>query len=130
MTHHPEHDGIDVEAVLAPGNDEEALWQVWRIYWLRHDIQTTMINRGTNTGNDLLRQVGEKRLAELPSVSYLQALQANRLLRERLERNAWWPLQWARTRDDLDGRTVAAALGNRVFEALRHAGAPEGGSRG
>jgi hypothetical protein len=85
---------MDVREALEKG-DERELLQVWQLQAER-SMWRTAIERSRADGKDDQVASGEKALAELPEVTALQALEANRRLVDLLTGRRWIAMRAAR----------------------------------
>lgn len=99
---------MDVEKALEEGNERE-LMQVWHLQAERSMWQTA-IDRSRETGKADQVAAGEQALAELPEVTALQVLQANRRLVELLTGRRWIVMQRARE-EGASWEQIGEALG-------------------
>jgi hypothetical protein len=99
---------MDVEKALATGDVPELL-AVWEAANTRHTWQgAAQINR--EEGRTASAEVAERKLAELPDVSMLDALRASRALVELLTGRRWYVMQAAREQG-ATWEQIGAALG-------------------
>lgn len=84
---------LDPAAVLAGRADEQEFWQLWRLHAERSYYRRA-IERGQARGVDTARDA--EHLAELPEISAVQALEANRCLVELLTGRRWFVMEEAR----------------------------------
>lgn len=85
---------MDVREALEKG-DERELWQVWNLLGERSMWQTA-IDRSRDKEEQEHLAVAEQALAELPEVTPLQGLQANRKLVDLLTGRRWYVMRGAR----------------------------------
>ncbi|UJW36901.1 hypothetical protein L3Q67_45365 (plasmid) [Saccharothrix sp. AJ9571] len=101
---------LDANAVLAAVTaDEREYWQLWRLY---HERRTTRqaFELGTSQGIDpTMLDTWSRELEQLPAMSALQALQANRRLVDLLTGRRWTVIREARE---------AGATWSEIGEAL------------
>lgn len=86
---------MDVEKALREG-DERELWEVWRTQAERSAWQDGIARLHRDGREEHLVRSAEQALAELPEVTALQALQANRRLVELLTGRRWIAMRSAR----------------------------------
>src|SRR3954447_25599137 len=92
-----------IDKAIHESNDEAALLGIWQAFGSRMTWQTA-IERGAD------QQVAERALAELPEVSALDALEANRQLVDFLIGRRWFVMQAAREAG-ASWSEIGAALG-------------------